>query len=117
MSSLNILVIATGYPSKLLDTIKKRGHTYTLAKPGDFDLYLSDNPKGFDKVYLYGGRLVASKYDAMPLLLALVSIGHLLQPSSDNCNTIWECFVFNRVQPSKLVPTNSSPHKSSAKSI
>ena len=65
MSSLNILVIATGYPSKLLDTIKKRGHTYTLAKPGDFDLYLSDNPKGFDKVYFYGGRLVASKYDAV----------------------------------------------------
>ena len=65
MSSLNILVIATGYPSKLLETIKKRGHTYTLAKPGDFDLYLSDNPKGFDKVYLFGGRLVASKYDAV----------------------------------------------------
>ena len=65
MSSLNILVIATGYPSKLLDTIKKRGHTYTLSKPGDFDLYLSDNPKGFDKVFLYGGRLVASKYDAV----------------------------------------------------
>ena len=65
MSELNILVIATGYPSKLLETIKKRGHTYTLAKPGDFDLYLSDNPKGFDKVYFYGGRLVASKYDAV----------------------------------------------------
>ena len=65
MSELNILVIATGYPSKLLETIKKRGHTYTLAKPGDFDLYLSDNPKGFDKVYLFGGRLVASRYDAV----------------------------------------------------
>ena len=65
MEKLNLLVIATGYPSKLLDTIKKRGHTYTLSKPGDFDLYLSDNPKGFDKVYLYGGRLVVSKYDAV----------------------------------------------------
>ena len=65
MEKLNLLVIATGYPSKLLETIKERGHTYTLAKPGDFDLYLSDNTKGFDKVYLYGGRLVASKYDAV----------------------------------------------------
>ena len=65
MEKLNLLVIATGYPSKLLETIKERGHTYTLAKPGDFDLYLSDNPKGFDKVYLFGGRLVASRYDAV----------------------------------------------------
>ena len=65
MSELNILVIATGYPSKLLETIKKRGHTYTLARPGDFDLYLSDNPKGFDKVFLFGNRMVASKYDAV----------------------------------------------------
>ena len=65
MEKLNLLVIATGYPSKLLETIKERGHDYTLAKPGDFDLYLSDNPKGFDKVFLYGNRLVASKYDAV----------------------------------------------------
>ena len=65
MEKLNLLVIATGYPSKLLETIKERGHTYTLAKPGDFDLYLSDNSKGFDKVYLFGGRLVASRYDAV----------------------------------------------------
>lgn len=62
---LNLLVIATGYPSKLLQTIKERGHTYTLAKPADFDLYLSDNPKGFDQVFLFGGRLIASKYDGV----------------------------------------------------
>jgi len=64
MEKLNLLVIATGYPTKLLETIKERGHTYTLAKPGDFDLYLSDS-KGHDRVYLYGNRLVASKYDAV----------------------------------------------------
>ena len=62
---LNILVLATGYPTKLLKTIEDRGHTYTLAKPEDFDLYLSDNPQGFDKCYLFGARLVASKYDAV----------------------------------------------------
>ena len=65
MEKLNLLVIATGYPSKLLETIKKRGHDFMLAKPGDFDLYLSDNPKGFDKVFLYGHRMVASKFDAV----------------------------------------------------
>lgn len=65
MSELNILVIATGYPTKLLETIKERGHKYSLAKPGDFDLYLSDNPKGFDKVFLFGSRMVASRFDAV----------------------------------------------------
>ena len=62
---LNILLIATGYPSKLMQTIKDRGHNYVLARPGDFDLYLSDNPKGFDKVFLFGNRLVASRFDAV----------------------------------------------------
>lgn len=65
MEKLNILLIATGFPSKLINTIKERGHDYTFAHPGDFDLYLSDNTKGFDKVFLYGNRLVASKYDAV----------------------------------------------------
>ena len=65
MDKLNILVIATGFPTKLLKTIRERGHEYTLAHPGDFDLYLSDSVKGFDKVFLHGQRLVASKYDAV----------------------------------------------------
>ncbi len=65
MSKLHILVLASGYPTKLLNTIKERGHEYTIAHPGDFDLYLSDNPKGYDKVFLYGNRLIASKYDAV----------------------------------------------------
>lgn len=62
---LNLLVIATGYPSKLLKTIEDRGHTYTFAKPEDFDLYLSDNTKGFDACYLNGNKIIASKYDAV----------------------------------------------------
>lgn len=62
---LTILVIATGYPGKLLDTIKERGHDYTLAKPEDFDLYISDKIGGYDSCYLNGAKLVASKYDAV----------------------------------------------------
>lgn len=62
---LNFLLIATGYPGKLIKTIESRGHKYTLAKPEDFDLYLSDNPKGYDELYLFGTRFVASKYDAV----------------------------------------------------
>jgi ribosomal protein S6--L-glutamate ligase len=65
MPQLNLLVIATGYPGKLLKTIESRGHKYTLAKPEDFDLYISDNPKGFDELFLFGSRFVASKYDAV----------------------------------------------------
>lgn len=63
--TLNLLVIATGYPSKLLETIKAHGHTYTLAKPKDFDLYLSDNVNGHDACFLFGSRIVASSYDAV----------------------------------------------------
>ena len=63
--NLNLLVIATGSASKLVKTIEERGHTYTLAKPEDFDLYLSDSTNGFDSCYLYGSKLVASKYDAV----------------------------------------------------
>lgn len=62
---LNILIIATGSANKLIRTIEEKGHNYTLARPEDFDLYLSDNPKGFDEVRLFGAKLVASKYDAV----------------------------------------------------
>ena len=64
-NKLNILVIATGYPARLLKTITDRGHEYRLAKPGDFDLYLSDNTKGFDRVFLNGKPLVASNFNAV----------------------------------------------------
>ena len=63
--SLNILVLASGQPSKLCQTISERGHTYVVAHPEDFDLYLSDNPKGYDEAYLFGARLAASKFDAV----------------------------------------------------
>lgn len=63
--SLNILVIATGSATKLIKTIEERGHTYTYAKPEDFDLYLSDSTNGYDACYLYGSKIVASKYDAV----------------------------------------------------
>ena len=62
---LKILLLATGYPSKLIQTIKDRGHDYTLGHPEDFDLYLSDNPNGCDKVFLFGHPFNASRYDAV----------------------------------------------------
>lgn len=65
MDKLNFLVIATGHPTKLLQTITERGHGYRLAHPEDFDLYLSNNEKGFDRVFLNGKLLVASNYDAV----------------------------------------------------
>jgi len=65
MDKLNFLVIATGHPTKLLQTITERGHVYRLAHPQDFDLYLSNNEKGFDRVFLNGKLLVASNYDAV----------------------------------------------------
>lgn len=63
--SLNILVIATGASTKLLKTIEERGHKYTHATPQDFDLYLSDSTNGYDACYLYGNKIVASRYDAV----------------------------------------------------
>ena len=62
---LNILVIATGYPRKLLDTIAARGHEYTSARPDDFDLFISDTISGHDACYMFGNKLIASKYDAV----------------------------------------------------
>ncbi len=63
--TLNYLILASGYPGKLIDTIKQRGDTYTLAHPSDFDLFLSDNTNGHDECYLFGSRFPASKYDAV----------------------------------------------------
>ena len=65
MEKLKLLLLTTCYLTKLIQTITDRGHDYTLSHPEDYDLYLSDNPKGFDKVYLHGHRLVASNYDAV----------------------------------------------------
>lgn len=62
---MKILVIATGNATKLCKTIKDRGHDYTLCHPKDFDLFLSDNAKGYDSVYLFGQKLIASNYDAV----------------------------------------------------
>lgn len=61
---LKILVLATGNAERLTDTIEQRGHEYVLAKPRDFDIYLSSSVHGYDSLYLNGEKLVASQYDA-----------------------------------------------------
>lgn len=61
---LKIMVLATGSATKLIETIESRGFEYTLAKPKDFDIYLSSSVHGHDALYLNGEKLVASQYDA-----------------------------------------------------
>lgn len=61
---LKIIVLASGSATKLTETIESRGHEYVLAKPRDFDLFLSSSVHGYDSVYLHGEKLVASQYDA-----------------------------------------------------
>ena len=63
MEQLNIIVMASGSATKLCETIEARGHKYTLAKPRDFDLFLSSSVHGFDRIYLNGEKLVASEFD------------------------------------------------------
>ncbi len=63
MEKLNLIVLASGSASKLCETIEARGHSYTLAKPRDFDLFLSSSVHGYDSIYLNGEKLVASNYD------------------------------------------------------
>ena len=61
---LKIMVLATGNATRLTDTIESRGHEYTLAKPRDFDIFISSNVHGYDALYLNGEKLIASQYDA-----------------------------------------------------
>lgn len=63
MEILNLIVMASGNATKLCETIEARGWKYTLAKPRDFDLFLSSSVHGFDRIYLNGEKLVASEYD------------------------------------------------------
>lgn len=60
---LNLIVLASGSATKLCETIEARGHNYTLAKPRDFDLFLSSSVHGYDSIYLRGEKLVSSQYD------------------------------------------------------
>ena len=61
---LSILVLATGNAEKLIETIERRGHEYTLATPWDFDIYLSSSVHGYDSLYLNGEKLLSSRFDA-----------------------------------------------------
>lgn len=62
---LRILVLATGFPNLLVNTIRQFGHNLTVADPTDFDLYLSDSTRGFDSLYLRGRKITASDFDAV----------------------------------------------------
>lgn len=63
METLNLIILASGSATKLCETIEARGHTYTLAKPSEFDLQLSSSVHGYDSIYLNGEKLKASDYD------------------------------------------------------
>ena len=63
-TELNLLIMATGNPAKLIEAIEKRGHKYTIAKPRDFDIFISSSVHGHDALYLRGEKVLASDYDA-----------------------------------------------------
>lgn len=48
---MNILVLATGSQTHLLDAIKKAGHTYEVHDPRDLYLYISTSENGYDGLY------------------------------------------------------------------
>lgn len=69
---MNILVLATGNPSKsLTDAITDAGHTYHHYKPKDLYLLVSDSTNGFDRIYIGNperevpARLLLKNFDAI----------------------------------------------------
>ena len=48
---MNILVLSGSSQKKLVETAQKRKHYIEVFDPVDFNIYLSDNPKGWDCLY------------------------------------------------------------------
>lgn len=48
---MNILVLSGSSQKKLVETAEKRKHYIEVFNPVDFNIYLSDNPKGWDSIY------------------------------------------------------------------
>jgi len=48
---MNILVLSGSSQKKLVETAQKRKHYIEVFNPIDFNIYLSDNPKGWDCLY------------------------------------------------------------------
>ncbi|MCK9612044.1 MAG: RimK family alpha-L-glutamate ligase [Bacteroidales bacterium] len=48
---MNILVLSGSSQKKLVETAEKRKHYIEVFDPVDFNIYLSDNPKGWDALY------------------------------------------------------------------
>ena len=69
---MNILVLATGNPSKsLTDAITDAGHSFTHLKPKDLYLLVSDSTNGYDRVFVANperevpARLLLKNFDAI----------------------------------------------------
>lgn len=62
---LKILLIATSPNETLKNTLEKRGHSVTLVKPTDFNIYISSNPNGYDRLYMNEEPFPARSYDAV----------------------------------------------------
>lgn len=61
---MNIIVISGSSQSRLVETAKKRKHNIEVFKPADFNIYISDNTKGFDALfYNENEKLAAYKWD------------------------------------------------------
>lgn len=66
---MNILILASSPQGrdteKIIDAAKKRKHKVSVLKPEELYLHVSDNEKGFDRVYHFTERLKSKDYDVI----------------------------------------------------
>lgn len=62
---LKILIIATAPNSTLKETLEKRGHAVTVVRPTDFSIYIPNDTKENDLLYLNDLPFPAKSYDAV----------------------------------------------------
>ena len=62
---MHFLILSSSPQKHLVEALKEAGHTYDLAAPKDFQMYLSNKAEGYDAIYRDGKPITRKMYDAV----------------------------------------------------
>jgi ribosomal protein S6--L-glutamate ligase len=62
---MNFLILSTAPQKHLAEAIEEAGHTFELAAPGEFQMFLNDKPAGYDAVFRNEKAVTRKMFDCV----------------------------------------------------
>jgi RimK family alpha-L-glutamate ligase len=62
---MNVLILSNAPQKYLAKALKDRGHTYEIASPREFQMYISNNESGYDAIYRGSKPVTRRSFDAV----------------------------------------------------